>query len=206
VIDTKGRICSKEWVTGISLKEKYEISSGDCKMKLSLPISDIGYMVLVPEIGDVDINNSTKPQDLTYSSNCVSLQDFYKFIRLNCIIEIEIVESSYSYVNLTFSNPCLWGYEHAISLYLHVNGQSCAGNGYKLGKNYILAFFNENGNLIDTQSIFIGKTGWVGSRGGLHDTYMCSGKIQLEFFQFLNIKCTAQSIKKIIINAANGIW
>jgi hypothetical protein len=52
---------------------------------------------------------------------------------------------------------------------------------------------------MDTQKIFIGKTGFIGPRGGLHDTFMHEGTVKVGFFRCLSIKCQAQFIKKVII-------
>jgi hypothetical protein len=67
----------------------------------------------------------------------------------------------------------------------------------------VLAFFNETGNLIDTQHISIGKKGYVGPRGGLHDTYMFAGKIKFEHLKYLDLKCSVQSIAKVIVSGPN---
>lgn len=200
VVDVNGRIHSKEYITSINLYEKYALSSGVSNINLDLPVTEISKIVVIPEIGDVDFIGARPINNFGLTSHTI---DVKKFVPLNCKVVVEDTRSSYSYCDIELSNFQLWGYDKSISICFLVKGKSRNGSGFSLVNTYVLAFFNETGNLIDTQHISIGKKGYVGPRGGLHDTYMFAGKIKFEHLKYLDLKCSVQSIAKVIVSGPN---
>lgn len=197
ITDIQGRIHSKEYVTSLNLNDKYAIAVGDYDVTLDMPVSEIYNVALVPETGDLNINCSRPANSTQYLTNNRYFNDFSPLI---CDVEVEDKKSSLSNCEIEFSDFQFWGFGKSISLSFYIKGSTRFCSGYCLGNHYVLAFFNEKGVLIDTQNLFIGKTGYVGPRGGLHETTMCAGKIEFEYFQYLDLKCSVESIKKVIIS------
>jgi hypothetical protein len=199
VVDNKNRIYSKEWLTSINLKDKYSIASGENVIESKIAVSDINYIVVVPEIGDISKSGqSSKPFD-SYSWGIEPVCQIDSFQPLNCKIKVEESQICYSCLDIKISDVFLWGYEKTILYCFFVEGKSSFSKGYFLGNNYIIAMFDEKNRLIDTINIFIGKKGYTGPRGGVYDTFIHEGKIRFEYFDCNNIKVDVQSIHKVII-------
>lgn len=203
VIARGGRVHSKNWVTSINLKDKYAISTGDYELALDLPIEEIEALVIVPENGDLDMPN-VDPNYRVSILDTKTSRSVGDFQLIKCPIIYETISNIYSRLDIELSDFKVWGFDHSISLSFLIKGHANSQSGYSIGNNYIVAIFNRNDKLVDTQHIFIGKTGYVGPRGGLHDTFMSGGKICSEYLIYFDIKINTTEIGKIIISSSNG--
>ena len=202
VIARGGRVHSKNWITSINLKDKYAISTGDYELALDLPIEEIEALVIVPENGDLDMPNVDPNYRVSILETKIS-RSVGDFQLINCPIIYETISNIYSRLNIELSDFKVWGFDHSISLSFLIKGHANSLSGYSIGNNYIVAIFNQNDKLVDTQHIFIGKTGYIGPRGGLHDTFMSGGKIRSEYLMYFDIKIDTTEIGKIIISPSN---
>lgn len=202
VIARGGRIHSKNWVTSINLKDKYAISSGDYELALDLPVKEIDALVLVPETGDLDIPNVDPNYRVSILDKRIARR-YRDFKLITCPIIYETISNIYSRLDIELSDFKVWGFDHSMSLSFLIKGHANSQSGYSLGNNYIVAIFNQNNKLVDTLHIFIGKTGYIGPRGGLHDTFMSGGEIHSEYFMYFDIKINTAEIGKIIISPSN---
>lgn len=202
IVSTSGRIHSKKWVTSINLKDKYAISSGEYELEIDIPFEQIDSIVLMPENGDLDL------ADVDYNSGRSILdkspvRDFKNYKSLHCPITFEPAGNVYTLLDIQLSDFKAWGSGNSMSIAFLVKGSARYQSGYRLGNSYIIAIFNHLGKLVDTLHVFIGKTGYVGPRGGLHDTYMNGGLIKTMYLMYYDIKVNAAEISKIIISPSN---
>lgn len=202
VIARGGRVHSKNWVTSINLKDRYAISTGDYELALDLPQEEIEALVIVPENGDLDMPNVDPNYRVSILDTKIS-RSIGDFQLINCPIIYETISNIYSRLDIELSDFKVWGFDHSISLSFLIKGRANSQSGYSIGNNYIVAIFNQNNKLVDTQHIFIGKTGYIGPRGGLHDTFMSGGKICSEYLMYFDIKINTTEIGKIIISPSN---
>ena len=141
--------------------------------------------MVIPENGDVDIDTEFSRQ---------SDSDFKKFCG---IIEIE---QFYGGFDILISNIQVWGSKKRCSICFEVTGETPYRTGWKIGKQLTIAWFNRDNRLIETSKIFIGKTGHVGPRGGLYDTWMSKGSINVLYFKLINLGIDFENVSKIVIS------
>lgn len=187
VISKEGRISSKTYITSIKKNEKYEIAKGAREINNSLPIEDIAAIIIYPENGDIDINS-----DYSMCSD----KEFKKF---NGKIEIEPFTKKCNDINIKLSNIQIWGNKSQCSIAFEVRGNTTANKGWRIGKQLRIAWFNKENRLIEKSDLFIGKTGWVGSRGGLHETWMNHSSVSLLYFKYIDL-INIEEVSKVIIS------
>lgn len=188
VISKDGRINSKTYMTSIKKTDKYAISKGACEIKNSLPHEEIAAIIVIPENGDLDINS-----DYSHKSDI----EFKKF---RGFIEVEPFNKKFDDIDIVISNIQVWGSKKRCSISFETTGKTLIGKGWKIGKQLTIAWFNRENRLIETSNLFIGKTGFVGSRGGLHDTWMNNGCINLLFFKYIELGINIEDVSKILIS------
>lgn len=202
LISKGGRIHSKKWVTSINLKDKYAITSGEYELEIDLPLDQIEIILLMPENGDLDLECVDCNSGRSILDNKPS-RNFRNYKALNCPIDFEPTKNVYPRLDIELSDFKAWGSGNSMSIAFLVNGSARYQSGYCLGNSYIIALFNQSGKLVDTLHAFIGKTGYVGPRGGLHDTYMKGGVVRTMYLMYYDIKINAAEISKIIISPSN---
>jgi hypothetical protein len=187
VISKEGRISSKTYITSIKKNEKYEIAKGAREINNSLSIEDIAAIIISPENGDLDINS-----DYSICSD----KEFKKF---NGKIEIEPFTQKYNDINIKLSNIQIWGNKSKCSIAFEVTGNTTTNKGWQIGKQLRIAWFNKENRLIEKSNLFIGKTGYIGSRGGLHDTWMNYSSVSLLYFKYIDL-INIEDVSKVIIS------
>lgn len=189
VISRDSRIHSKTYITSIKKTDKYAISKGACKINNSLPFEEIAAIIIIPENGDLDINS-----DYSHQSDI----EFKRFCRK---IEVESFNNKgFNDIDIHISNIQVWGSKNRCSIGFEATGETSFKTGWKIGKQLTIAWFNRDNRLIETSKIFIGKTGYVGPRGGLHDTWMYKGCINLLFFKYIELSVDIENVSKILIS------
>lgn len=188
VICKDGRINSKTYITSINKTDKYAISKGVCEIKNSLPHEEIAAIIVIPENGDIDINS-----DYSHKSDI-------EFTKFRGAIEVEPFYKRFNDIDIDISNIQVWGSRKRCSICFETTGRTTIGKGWKIGKQLTIAWFNRDNRLIETSRLFVGKTGFVGSRGGLHDTWMSSGCVNLLFFKYIELGIDIEDVSKILIS------
>lgn len=180
IFNTDGQPILKAPLTRIDTSKKYAIEQGE--IKINTIINNIGAILIVPMFGDID----------NYSRSVCS-KNFEKY---NGEITIEIPKSS----DLILNKPLIYGHKFTCSILMSIDGKVDFNKGFKIGNSYIIAFFNANNSLIESKNIFIGKSGYVGPRGGLYDTTRGSGKVKYIYFDIIDqLSCEFSNVAKIII-------
>lgn len=201
IISTGERIHSMNYLTSLNLKDKYAISSGEYDLSIDISNNSIRSLVIIPETGDIDISNSN--QQLDKIKNKKSPGIFEKFTLLKCPILFEDNPNLYQRLDIKLNNIVAWGYGTTFELSFLVEGLTKSQSGYRLGNFYVIALFDKNNKLVETFHIFIGKTGYIGPRGGLHDTFMLGGELKMIFIEYFETKININEISKIIVSPSN---
>lgn len=188
VVSKEGRINSKTYITSIKKTDKYAISKGACEIKSSLPHEEVAAIIVIPENGDLDINSD------------YSRESDIEFTKFRGVIEVEPFNKKFNDIDIVISNIQVWGAKKRCSICFETTGKTTIGKGWKIGKQLTIAWFNKENRLIETSNLFIGKSGFVGSRGGLHDTWMSNGYINLLFFKYIELSIDIKEVSKILIS------
>lgn len=191
-----GCLDSKTYITSINTKEKYAITKGLCEINTSLSVNEISKIIFVPEIGDLELNTTYISSFDNYSSN--------SFEKFNGTIEIEPLKVGYNDINIAISEVNIWGKDNKCSISFNVKGNSTYHTGWRIGKSLTLALFNEKNRLIGTSGVFVGEKGYLGPRGGCHETYMSAGPIELIYLKYLDLDIDFSEIHKVIISQSKS--
>jgi hypothetical protein len=188
VVNKTGRICSKEYITSIKKNEKYAIAKGFCEIDNSVPLKEIGGIIVIPENGDLDLERT--------NSNGSNLE----FEEFRGEIDVEPWTNKYSSIDIKISNIKVWGKQKNSSISFEVTGNTKHCSGWQIGKELTIAWINHNGRLVETTNLFIGKKGSIGPRGGLYDTRTMPGSIKSLYFRYIKLSVDIEEVSKIIIS------
>ena len=187
ILDKNGIPREKVLLSSIDTAQKYAIEQGNICFDFEL--NRIGSLLVVPMFDE--ISNST----YSLSSENINFEEF------KGELSIEIVGRHYPYDELSINTPFVFGCKNICLLCFSIEGRVRFNSGYKVGNTYGMAIFDKNDELIERKSIFVGKKGFVGSRGGLYKTNRYGGIVKYIFLEKIrDLSCDFSEVAKIIIS------